>query len=138
MSNLAASPAISMDVISGTVVAIEREKGVLFLRVADQPGMVKADSKVKVDKTPKEITVRIPPERLSKGIVIGKKVQVWGDYATSKTAIFRAQHIRGKHFQGVRADPTGVRSRLGKSKESFKNNRRFRNRMPGRGPRRRR
>ncbi|MDM8522077.1 hypothetical protein QUF80_01795 [Desulfococcaceae bacterium HSG8] len=107
--NLSARPAIgSDDVFWGKVRSVERESGEVVLQVAD-PDDENADR-------PKEVTVKIPPDRLPAYVVTGRMVQVWGTYMKDK-AVIQARHIRNR---GWKHDPTGVRKRLDKRRKKTK------------------
>ena len=59
-----------------------------------------------------EIRVAYPPDGIPPRLKKGDVVRIWGDYSTSDPSRFDATHLGYGHG---RVDPTGVRSRIGRS-----------------------
>ncbi|OQX20361.1 MAG: hypothetical protein BWK80_35815 [Desulfobacteraceae bacterium IS3] len=109
--NIAVKPAGAADVLLGTVASVDRESGEIVLKLEELPD--KTTSPAEAQK----ITVKISPDRMPEYIVIGKTLRVWGEYINGGSLIFQAENIRGCCFgRGMNADPTGVRSRLGRGR----------------------
>jgi hypothetical protein len=60
-----------------------------------------------------EIRVAYPPDGVPPRLKEGDVVRIWGDYSTSDPSRFDATHLGYGHGQ---MDPTGVRSRIGRSR----------------------
>ena len=97
--SLAAVNAGAADAISGTVVSLERDTGMMVILQAG---------------TRKRITISISPGRLPGSVKIGTTIQAWGDVAKNDPLKFQASKIDPS--PGSTGDPTGVRSRLQKGK----------------------
>jgi len=92
-----AVPAMAMELLTGTVISVDREKGRLLLQHA---------------KTKNLVTVVIRPNRLPRFLEAGSKVKIWGDYNKRDPRTFKAKEIVQDRPGWPRKDPTGVRSRL--------------------------
>jgi len=97
--SLVAVNAGAADAISGTVVSLERDTGMIVIL---QTG------------TRKRITISISPGRLPGSVKIGTTIQAWGEVAKNDPLKFQASKIEPS--PGSAGDPTGVRSRLQKGK----------------------
>jgi len=106
---VSASPAAGTDVFIGKVCSVERESGTILVRVS-----VDTENNSEASK---EILVQIAPDRLPENISVGRVIRIWGEYVMQgDTGVFRASHIRSGGFGGMRDDPTGVRSRIGRGR----------------------
>jgi hypothetical protein len=90
------------EMITGTVVTVEREKGIFYLRTDRQ----------------QEIQVRTRLFQLPKRLIPGRQVRVWGDFSRDNT-VFAATDIRGAG-KNRHHDQTGVRARIGNGKYCLK------------------
>ncbi len=103
------SPAAGTDVFIGKVCSVERESGTVVIRVS-----VDTENNSGVSE---EMLVQIAPDRLPDNIAVGRVIRIWGEYAMQGgNGMFQASHIRSGGFGGMRNDPTGVRSRLGRGR----------------------
>ncbi len=106
---VSASPAAGTDVFIGKVCSVEREGGNVLVRVSVDTENNSGESK--------EILVQIAPDHLPENISVGRVIRIWGEYVMQgDTGMFRASHIRSGGFGGMRNDPTGVRSRIGRGR----------------------
>ncbi|QTA82191.1 Uncharacterized protein dnl_45620 [Desulfonema limicola] len=95
------------DVILGTVETIDSHKGEMTVNIID--------SSAKDLEQEKTITIKFDPEDTDiSNFSTGRLIRVWGSYVNGVSGIFKAQSFSKKGFQGMRNDPTGVRSRLGR------------------------
>ncbi|WP_373500925.1 hypothetical protein, partial [Desulfococcus sp.] len=100
--------AAATDLIWGAVVDLDRETGTLNLR------MMGASEKSAFHRARHErVRVRFFPEDLPDGIRPGTIVNIWGEPIPGKTPAFTATAIQRE--RRAHADPTGVRSRLGRA-----------------------
>ncbi len=95
----AAAPAAA-EMITGTVVSVDREQKVFLLRT----------------DTRQEIEVQA--NRLPKRLISGRQIRVWGDYTVAHKK-FTATDIRGAG-KNRHHDQTGVRARIGNGKYCLK------------------
>jgi len=106
---VSASAAAGTDVFIGKVCSVERESGTILVRVSVDTENNSGESK--------EILVQIAPDHLPENISVGRVIRIWGEYVMQgDIGIFRASHIRSGGFGGMRDDPTGVRSRIGRGR----------------------
>lgn len=93
----------AQEVLLGTVVSVDRDKGTFVLQLEDStedaPLLVTIES-----GTAKEAPV------LPSCVETGEFVRVWGQYAGESTGLFRANVVRGPGMS--HQDRSGVRSRL--------------------------
>ncbi len=109
--NIAVKPVGAADMLLGTVASVDRETGEIVLQLDELP------DKTAYPAQSKTITVKISPDHIPECVAIGKTVRVWGEYINGGGPVFQAEHIRGGGFgRGMNADPTGVRSRLGRGR----------------------
>jgi|GEM_PF-6224805 len=103
---LPAGHAASAELIWGTVVSLDREKGEMHLR------MKGASAKSAFhERKAERVRVRFFPEELPGDIRPGAAVNVWGRCLKTDPPVFGATTV--KRQQRGYGDPTGVRSRLG-------------------------
>ena len=106
---LMAAAADASEVLLGVVGAVDREQGVVTLRVIDATG---DDSGQPQSES---LAVTVDPDRIPACVAPGNTIRIWGEYLGSgENVSFRADSIRGGQANGRRNDPTGVRSRLGR------------------------
>lgn len=93
------APAIAgAEMVSGTVLSVDREQGVIILRTDSQQAL-----RVHTDISP-----------LPRRMIAGKRIRIWGAYEPGINR-FTATDIRGPG-KSPHHDPTGVRARIGNGK----------------------
>jgi len=95
--HLATVPAAAADLLSGTIISVERKNGRLILRQIE---------------TRKDIEVLIHPDLIPASVESGVKVTVRGEYIQRDPDVFQARKITPERSKERGKDPTGVRSRL--------------------------
>ena len=109
---ISVAAAEASEVILGVVSAVDREQGLVTLKVIDSSG---DDSGQSQSKT---LSVVVDPDQMPDCVAPGNTIRVWGEYLGDESALsFRADSIRGGQANGRRNDPTGVRSRLGRGRQ---------------------
>lgn len=103
-----ASVAEASEVLLGTVVAIDRDRGSITLKVIDAEGGGQGQT------VPESLVIAAAPEKIPSSLSPGDTVRVWGEYSSGGGGTFRADSIRKRGSGSNGTDPTGVRSRLGK------------------------
>jgi len=113
----AASPVAAADVVLGRIVAVEPETGQIRLEVADSSGIA---APAATEDGKKIVVLAVGKEELTakdgRRLRPGDMVRVWGDFIQDQgRSLFRVQRLAPAGAWGRRADPTGVRARLGRS-----------------------
>lgn len=97
------------EVVLGVVSAVDREEGLVTLRVIDSGGDEGGEPQSE------SLSVTVDPEQVPECVTPGNTIRIWGEYlGNGDNLSFRADSIRGEATSGRRNDPTGVRSRLGR------------------------
>lgn len=104
---LLTTSAAAVDVLVGKVISLDRTEGVLVVAVASD------------DDTLREVVVQTDPNRLPRGVKIGRIVRIYGEFSTDGFNIFQARSVRPGPRHG---DLTGVRSRIGRGRASQHDN----------------
>lgn len=106
--------AFALEIVSGTVVLMDRDRGWLEIQIQSTNGHPFYGPHPFPGHRPPipfVVPVRFTPGRLPPCVGLGKTIYVWGVHETGPKSYFRASYFRGD-FQG--GDPTGVRRRIGK------------------------
>jgi hypothetical protein len=106
-----AAQVMAMDVIRGTVVSVDREKGQLVIRSLSRNNSTPPEKRNSTD--PDEITVKVAPDQLPGYVVSGKKIRMWGSFEEGENRRFRAEHVRGGRFWGKDTDLKRIKSLSG-------------------------
>ena len=117
--NINVSSAWAKNVLLGTVVSIDREKGEMIVRLNGSPSFFSDGSDQEEETVPETITVYFSPDRLPGDIRDGKMVRLWGNIESNIYFKFKATYIRNVSRR-LGHDPTGVRSRIGGKREMGK------------------
>ena len=97
--------AAAADTISGTVLSMDPETGMIVIR---QEG------------TQRRMTLYVSPKGLARSVRIGDAVRARGEFSKRDGLRFHASQIKTERAPGMGGgDPTGVRSRLHKGKGSY-------------------
>jgi hypothetical protein len=97
------------EVVLGVVNAVDREKGLVTLKVIDSSGDDGGSPQ------PESLSVTVNPDQIPDCVVPGNTIRIWGEYIGDEdNKSFRAASIRGGGVNSRRYDPTGVRSRMGR------------------------
>lgn len=106
------SVAKASEVVLGVVDVVDREQGLVTLKVIDSSGDDSGRSR------PEALSIAVNPDQMPDCVVPGNTIRIWGEYVESGDRLsFRADSIRGDSENGRRHDPTGVRSRLGRGQQ---------------------
>lgn len=117
--NIITVSAWAKNVLLGTVVSINREKGEMIVRLNNPRYFFSDGSDQEEETAPETITVYFSPDRLSEDIRDGKLVRLWGSIESNVYFKFKATYIRNVS-RGEGHDPTGVRSRIGRGRKMGK------------------
>ena len=101
-------PLLADQVMVGRVLSIDEERAEVV--VTPVGGEAQGEGKLNVQ----EIRVAYPPNGIPPRLKEGDVVRIRGDYSTSDPSRFDASHMGYGHG---RMDPTGVRSRIGRSRK---------------------
>ncbi len=115
------------EVILGVVNAVDREQGLVTLKVIDSSGNGSGQP------ASETLSVAVNPDQMPDCVVPGNTIRIWGEYLGGGSSLsFRADSIRGGQANGRRNDPTGVRSRLGRGRQGGRGGRMGGGRSSGR------
>lgn len=103
----AVNPLLAGQVLRGRVLSIDGDRAEVV--VAPVGGQAQGEGMVNVQ----EIRVAYPPDGIPPRLKEGDVVRIRGEYSTSDPSRFEATHMGYGH---PRVDPTGVRSRIGRSR----------------------
>ena len=98
-------PLQSAQVVLGRVLSIDRERAEVV--VVPVGGETQGEGMADV------LMVTYPPDGVPPRLKAGDVVRIWGDYSTADRTRFDATHVGYGHGH---MDPTGVRSRIGRSR----------------------
>jgi len=101
------NPLLAGQVMLGRVLSIDEERAEVVVTPVD--GQAQSEGKVIVQ----QIRVAYPPDGIPPRLKEGDVVRIWGDYSTSDPSRFDATHMG---YGRGRGDPTGVRSRIERSR----------------------
>ena len=101
------NPLLADQVMLGRVLSIDEERAEVV--VSPVGGETQGEGKLNVQK----IRVAYPPDGIPPRLKKGDVVHIRGDYSTSDPSRFDATHMG---YGRSRVDPTGVRSRIGRSR----------------------
>jgi hypothetical protein len=107
---MSAVSAKAAEVVLGVVDSVDRERGIVTLKVIDSSGETDGQPR------PESLSVTVNPDRIPECVFQGNTIRIWGEFVGSGLS-FRADSIRGGSTNS-RNDPTGVRSRLGRGYQS--------------------
>ena len=106
---MSVSAAMASEVILGVVDGVNREQGVVTLKIIDANGNDSGQPQSE------SLSVTVNPDQIPNCVVPGNTIRIWGEYVGNGEGLsFRADSIRGGGTNSRRHDPTGVRSRLGR------------------------
>lgn len=115
------------EVVLGVVNAVDRETGVVTLKVIDSGAYDNGQLQ------PESLAVTVNPDQIPECVVPGNTIRIWGEYVGDGNGLsLRADSIRGEGANSRRSDPTGVRSRLGRGYRGGRGERMGGGRSPGR------
>ncbi len=110
------------EALLGRIVSVDQGKNELRVRLNPDP---EQSEDAEAGQQGQEITVTYPEGSLPPSMKAGTVIRIWGDYAAGDSQIFESRAIR-QGFCRAGEDPTGVRSRIGRSPGSGRMGR-----MPG-------
>jgi len=97
--------ALAAEALLGKVIAVDTNRQEMTIQLLDPSP---------VDEEAGRITVAFSDENMPAGIETGSIIRIWGRYTDQDRIKFHSTSMRmGGHGPGI--DPTGVRSRLGRS-----------------------
>lgn len=103
------STALAQEILLGTVISIDRDKGIFVLRLDNSKG--EAPPLVTIHSGVSDNEAFLPD-----CVEVGGSVRVWGQYDGESTGSFRANVVRGPGLGQY--DRSGVRSRLNRGQGS--------------------
>ncbi len=99
------------DVILGRIESLNAEKGELRILLSGYGGK---------SQESETLLVTVDPEKTDiSDFEKGGFVRIWGNFAEDSSGIFEARSLSSGGMRGLKNDPTGVRSRLGRGRGAF-------------------